>query len=82
MPDAMGDAMGRLPASCANFLISNRSVLVPTFNCATDARALDVLSRCFPSRRVIGIDSREMVAGLGAIHCCSQQQPRAPEARE
>jgi agmatine deiminase len=75
MPDAMDDAVGRLPASYANFLISNRSVLVPTFKCPSDAQALEVLSRVFPSRRVIGLDCREMVAGLGAIHCCSQQQP-------
>jgi agmatine deiminase len=65
----------RLPASYANFYIGNAVVLVPTFADRNDARALEVLRGCFPSRRVVGIDSRDLVWGLGALHCATQQQP-------
>ncbi len=75
-PGLVTDASGRLPASYANFYIGNAAVVIPIFGVQADDRALDVLRTCFPDRRVVGIDSRHMVAGLGAIHCCSQQQPR------
>jgi agmatine deiminase len=65
----------RLPASYANFYIANRAVLVPTYRCANDARATEILQGLFPDRRVVGIDCTEMVWGLGAIHCATQQQP-------
>jgi agmatine deiminase len=65
----------RLPASYANFYIANRSVLVPTFADPADERALSALQDCFPSRRVVGIDSRELIWGLGTFHCLTQQQP-------
>jgi agmatine deiminase len=67
----------RLPASYANFFIGNRCVAVPVFGDANDEVALDVLRKCFPGRRVLGVDCRAMVRGLGALHCGSQQQPRA-----
>jgi len=66
----------RLPASYANFYIANGVVLVPTYNHANDQRALDTLQKLFPTRRVIGINCVEMVWGLGAIHCVTQQQPK------
>ncbi len=65
----------RLPASYANFLITNKSVLVPTFECERDKEALDVLQKCFPDRKVVGIDCTDLIWGLGTIHCSSQQQP-------
>lgn len=66
----------RLPASYANFLIANGVVLVPIFNDPQDKCALDILGRCFPTRKVIGLFCRDVVYGLGAIHCVTQQQPR------
>ncbi|MBI2483692.1 agmatine deiminase family protein [Candidatus Uhrbacteria bacterium] len=77
MPDPVYCDGQRLPASYANFYIANTAVLVPTFNCAKDARALDTFSRLFPSRRIIGIDAVDYVWGLGTIHCSTQQQPKA-----
>jgi agmatine deiminase len=74
-PGVISDSSGRLPASYANFYIGNAAVVVPIFGVPADDYALDVLRECFPGRHVIGVDSRHMVAGLGAIHCCSQQQP-------
>jgi agmatine deiminase len=65
----------RLPASYANFYIANSCVLVPTFADSVDDAALSILRECFPDRRIIGIDCRELIWGLGAFHCLTQQQP-------
>jgi agmatine deiminase len=65
----------RIPASYANFLICNTVVLVPTYRDPNDAAALDELQRVFPDRRVVGVDCTDLVWGLGAIHCATQQQP-------
>lgn len=65
----------RLPASYANFYIANSCVLVPTFADPTDETALAILRGCFPTRRIIGIDCRELIWGLGTFHCLTQQQP-------
>ena len=65
----------RLPASYANFYIANTRVLMPTFADSNDEIALSVLRRCFPDRRVIGIDCGELIWGLGTFHCLTQQQP-------
>ena len=64
----------RLPASYANFYIANSCVLVPTFADPNDQGALSILQKCFPDRRVIGIDCRELIWGLGTFHCLTQQQ--------
>jgi agmatine deiminase len=65
----------RLPASYANFYIANSCVLVPTFADPNDETALSILRKLFPDRRVIGIDCRELIWGLGTFHCLTQQQP-------
>jgi agmatine deiminase len=67
-----------LPASYANFYIANRAVLVPTFNDPADSEALSVLSRAFPERTVVGVAARDLVWGLGTIHCSTQQEPAVP----
>ncbi|MDG1276042.1 MAG: agmatine deiminase family protein [Algoriphagus sp.] len=65
----------RLPASYANFYIANESLIVPTFRDKNDQKALDILTNCFPNRRVVGIDSTDIIWGLGSFHCLSQQEP-------
>jgi agmatine deiminase len=65
----------RLPASYANFYIGNRVVLVPTFAQSSDAVALEILRSLFPGRTVVGIHAVDMILGLGAFHCVTQQQP-------
>lgn len=65
----------QLPASYANFYIANNVVLVPTYDPERDPIALERLQACFPDRRVLGIDCTELVWGLGAFHCVSQQWP-------
>ena len=65
----------RLPASYANFYIANEVVVVPLFRDKNDQKALEILEECFPSRRVVGIDSTDIIWGLGSFHCLSQQEP-------
>ncbi|MBI2191760.1 MAG: agmatine deiminase family protein [Planctomycetes bacterium] len=68
----------RLPASYANFYIGNRAVLLPVYGHPNDARALEVLQGLFPDRALVGIPCRDLVIGLGGIHCITQQQPAQP----
>jgi len=75
MPDAVVYDDMRLPASYANFYIANKSVIVPTFRCKQDEKALEILQGCFTDREVVGIDSTEIIWGLGSFHCLSQQEP-------
>ena len=65
----------RLPASYANFYICNGLVLVPTFNDPKDRVALNILAECFPDRTVTGIHCTDLIWGLGALHCMTQQEP-------
>ena len=65
----------RLPASYANFYIANKLVLVPVFNDANDRVALNTLAKLFPDRETVGIYCRDLVLGLGTIHCMTQQLP-------
>jgi agmatine deiminase len=64
-----------LPASYANFYIANRLVLAPTFGDSQDRAALNTLARLFADREVIGVPCRDLVLGLGTLHCMTQQQP-------
>jgi len=75
MPEAVIYEDQRLPASYANFYIANESVIVPTFRCHRDDKALQLIQECFPARRVVGIDSTDIIWGLGSFHCLSQQEP-------
>ncbi|MBS1490066.1 MAG: agmatine deiminase family protein [Bacteroidetes bacterium] len=75
MPSPVVYEEQRLPASYANFYIANKYVVTPVFNCANDDKALDLLQGCFPDRKVIGLDSTDIIWGLGSFHCLSQQEP-------
>ena len=75
MPEPVYFNGQRLPASYANFYIANKIVLVPTFGDRNDPVALHSLARLFPDREVIGIPCRDLVLGLGTLHCMTQQQP-------
>lgn len=67
----------RLPASYANFYIANTVVLLPTYNDAQDRVAEQRLSGLFPGRAIIPIDCTDLIWGLGAFHCLTQQVPRS-----
>ncbi|MDP9340478.1 MAG: agmatine deiminase family protein [Acidobacteriota bacterium] len=80
MPQAIYFDGQRLPASYANFYIANGIVMVPTFNDPNDRVALDKLAELFPGRVVTGIACRDLVLGLGTLHCMTQQQPSIPRS--
>ncbi|MET0299709.1 MAG: agmatine deiminase family protein [Flavitalea sp.] len=75
MPDKLEYEDQRVPCSYANFYIANSSVVVPVFKCSNDDKALQIIQDCFPDRPVVGIDSRDIIWGLGSFHCLSQQEP-------
>lgn len=65
----------RLPGSYGNFYVCNRYVITPTFRDKNDHKALQILQQAFPSHEVVGIDSVDIIWGLGSFHCLSQQEP-------
>jgi agmatine deiminase len=75
MPAPLFFSGERLPASYANFYLTNGSVIVPTFNDPQDRLALGVLAECFPGREVVGFHAVDFVWGLGTVHCATQQEP-------
>ncbi len=75
MPGVIEHEGQRLPASYANFYIANGIVLVPTYRHKNDKVAIEILQREMPNHRVIGVDSTELIWGLGSFHCISQQEP-------
>ena len=75
MPPRVDKDGRRLPATYANFYIANKVVLLPVFCSPKDKRAFETLQKCFPDRRIVPIDCRELIWGLGAFHCLTQQQP-------
>ena len=78
MPGVVEHDGQRLPATYVNFYFVNGALLVPTYrHRRNDRRAIETLQRLLPKRKVIGIDCTELIWGLGAIHCLTQQQPRA-----
>ena len=64
-----------VPASYANFLITNDAVFVPAFGQDTDDVACGVLEKVLPGRTIVPIRAEHLVVGLGALHCLSMQQP-------
>jgi agmatine deiminase len=77
MPSEVAFESRPLPASYANFYIGNHTVIVPTFNDPNDRVALSTLERLFPDRADVGIHARDLVWGLGTLHCMTQQEPLA-----
>jgi agmatine deiminase len=75
MPEAVIYEDQRLPASYANFYISNKYVIVPTFDSVHDDKALSIIAEAYKDREVVGIDSTDIIWGLGSFHCLSQQEP-------
>jgi agmatine deiminase len=77
MPAAVMFKGQRLPASYANFYIANRTVLVPTFDDANDLKALNIIQQALPRHQIVPIYCGDLIWGLGAIHCMTQQEPAA-----
>ena len=66
---------GCVPCINAAHYIANKSVIVPVFQTDRDEKALQIIQDCFPDRTVVGIDSLDIIWGLGSFHCLSQQEP-------
>jgi agmatine deiminase len=75
MPKVRFNEGHQLPCTYANFYICNGAVLVPTYNDKNDKVALEVLSQVFQNREIVGIDSSEIIRGLGSFHCLCMQEP-------
>lgn len=75
MPRPMHHDRQRLPACYLNFYIANGIVIVPQFSDPADRVATEILARLFPGRQIRGIEATDLVCGLGAFHCITQQQP-------
>ncbi len=65
----------RLPACYCNFYMANGIAIVPQFDDVADSRVLEILGSLLPGRQIIGLPARDLVWGLGAFHCITQQEP-------
>jgi len=82
MPGLVEHDGQRLPATYVNFYFANGALLVPTYrDRRNDRRAIETLQRHLPNHKVVGVDCVELIWGLGAIHCLTQQQPKAVPPR-
>ncbi len=76
MPSPIMQKGERLPASYANFYVTNGSVITPTYRDKNDAKVIETLSKLFPNREIVGINSTDLVWGLGSFHCLTMQEPK------
>ncbi len=77
MPDATYDEISRLPATYANFLVTNHQVLVPIYGQPeNDIKACELIGQAFPDRKVTGIDCRALICQHGSLHCATMQLPK------
>jgi agmatine deiminase len=74
-PGPISGPDGRLPASYANFYFANQAVLVPVFGVDADREALAIFEAVIEDRPIVPIPSQNLVLGLGAVHCLTQQEP-------
>jgi agmatine deiminase len=77
MPSPKFQQGHRLPACYCNYYLANGAVIVPTFQDDADDAALQLLQDCYPDRSVVPVDALDLIWGLGAFHCMTQQQPCA-----
>lgn len=77
LPEAVYDEEGnRLPATYANFLIINKAVLVPIYNCETDNEALQIFSEFFTDREIVPVDCSVLIKQHGSLHCVTMNYPK------
>ena len=77
-PGVVAGPDGRLPASYANFYFANAAVLLPVFGVDQDREAIAILEKAIADRPIVPIPGRNLVLGLGAVHCLTQQEPSLP----
>jgi agmatine deiminase len=70
-----GSEIGTYCGSWVNFYITNGGVVMPRYDVPGNARALAVVERAFPGRKVVQVEIDDIEIGGGGIHCITQQQP-------
>lgn len=77
LPDPTFDEISRLPATYANYLVTNHHVLVPVYGQPVkDATACQLIGQAFESRKVVAIDCRALICQHGSLHCATMQLPK------
>ncbi|GAA6186514.1 agmatine deiminase family protein [Aliiglaciecola sp. NS0011-25] len=76
LPNIVNEVGERLPASYANYLISNHQVLCPIYRQPEDQLALDIIASAYPDYTIVPIDSLPLVQQFGSVHCISMQIPK------
>lgn len=75
LPDMYSEDGDRLPASYANYLICNRTLLLPVYQQPEDAEAVEVMQRAFPHHNIVPVNCAPLVQQYGSLHCISMQVP-------
>lgn len=60
-----------LPATYINFIITNKTVIVPTYNDINDKQAINKIKKHFPKKDIIGFDASIFIRQNGSLHCAS-----------
>lgn len=74
MTDAIyNDKQERLPATYANFLITNDALLYPTYSDKNDKKVGALFEKLFPDREIIPINCLKLIEQGGSLHCSTMQ---------
>ncbi len=74
MPDAIyNDKQERLPATYANFLITNDALLYPTYADKNDELVHEIFKKLFPEKEIIPINCLKLIEEGGSLHCSTMQ---------
>ena len=63
----------RLPATYANFLITNDALVYPTYNDKNDKKAGEIFKMLFPDKEVIPVNCLKLIEQGGSLHCSTMQ---------
>lgn len=75
LPNIVNSQGDRLPASYANFLISNQHILCPIYQQAEDSLAMQIMQSAYPEFTIVPINCLPLVQQFGSLHCISMQIP-------
>jgi len=75
LPHIVNSQGDRLPASYANFLISNQHILCPIYQQKEDQLAMQVIQNAYPRFTIVPINCLPLVQQFGSLHCISMQIP-------
>ena len=73
LPSAKYKDNKRLSATYANFLITNKSILLPTYDDYHDKSMIALFKELYPTREIIPINALRLIEEGGSIHCSTMQ---------